>query len=299
MQTEKSLDLTSTIKTAKNSVFLRFASVLTIFLCLLALSSSPHTINISGLSANADYQQLTDFTWSYRAQSSSFSVVDNYTVSLRFSIGPTSEGSVWGTQRFKELVFSGSTTNTLQQQELLYSVQVLEYNTENVRYESDWISVNTRIPIYALDQTQGGQRLNSYRVYVRRKDGGVLTPSSMRPSVVTVYGGVYQLIPQETLPAEWLETTTYVPRTVATTTVVNPYYDDIVGTTPDLQPEIGGDAPEWFEQYDPNEQAWFIDVLDSGTDFITYYIRIALDLKFIWVFAGFVIVGCLLAWLLH
>lgn len=254
------------------------------------------------LSASADYSEFYDYSWSYRAVGSQFYIEDNSTVYVRFSIGSTAEGSSWGTQIFKEIIFSGSTTNTLQEQELLYSVQVLEYNTENVRYESDWIPVNTRIPIYALNQPQGSARLNSYRIYIRRRDGGVLTPSSMRPCVVTVYGNIYQNITQQTIPADWFETTTQTVPTVATTTIIPDGYNNSVGTVPQLSPDSLSDPPSWFAPFNPLDYQynyWFVDLITSGADFATYYLRIAADLKFIWVFAGFVIIGCLLAWLLH
>lgn len=100
------------------------------------------------------------------------------------------------------------------------------------------------------------------------------------------------------LPPSWLETTTQTYQTA--TTVTRPSaYDDLVGTVPALTPDVGGTPPAWFEQFNPMEQDWFIDIISGLADWFNVVNTIANQIPIFWVFGGFVITGLLLAWLLH
>ena len=100
------------------------------------------------------------------------------------------------------------------------------------------------------------------------------------------------------IPPEWFDNTTQTYQTV-TTVSIPVEYDDLVGTIPPLKPDIGGTPPNWFEQYNPLDYPWFIDVLVSFQDWFDMVTLVAGQMKIFWVFGGFVIIGLLLAWLLH
>lgn len=168
------------------------------------------------------FTNYTDFSWTYRCIGTQFTNVDNYTCSIRWSISPPESDHPYGGQRFNSITFNGSTTNNLQHQELEFSVQVLDYNTENVYFETDWYPVNTIVNIGAKPQLRGGERLNSYRVYIRRSDGSQLNRTSLNACICTVYGQRYQTVEEQTLPADWFATTTQTNVFIPLVTVTTP-----------------------------------------------------------------------------
>lgn len=194
------------------------------------------------LTTNA-YANYSDFSWQYRCIGTQFANVDNYTVSIRFSVAPYDSDSSYAGQRFNSITFNGSTTNNLQHQELEFSVQVLDYNTENIYYETDWYPVNTLVNIASRTQYRGGERLNSYRIYIRRADGSQLNRTSMNASVATVYGQTWQNVEEQTLPSDWFQTTTqtiptYTTQTTMVTTVDYESYLSTLTVPADVRPAI-------------------------------------------------------------
>lgn len=236
----------------------------------------------------------------YRPIGSQFTQVDNYTIYCQFSFEAWANPPFTG-GNMNALQFNGSTTNPLQHQELEFSVVVYRYGTSTVQFESDWYPTNTRVAIAAEWVAGGGGRENTYRVYVRRSDGSELNRLSMNPSVIYVYGNRTRNIveqTQQTLPSNWFSTTTQAVPTY--TTVTKPSaYDDLVGTVPALAPDVGGSPPSWFQQFNPMEQDWFVDVISSLADWFNIVNSIATQIPIFWVLGGFVITGLLVAWLLH
>lgn len=183
--------------------------------------------------------------------------------------------------------------------ELEYYLQVV--SGSSVFLESSWKSVN-ELQYFTWDW--GNHSLSSCYVsfYVRRVDQEPLPKSSLYMSSVFAYGfnDVDFEFPTQTtaIPPEWLDTTTQTYQT-ATTATRPAEYDDLVGTVPVLTPDVGGTPPSWFEQYNPMEQPWFVDIIASLADFTDIVTSVASQMQIFWVFAGFVIIGLLLAWLLH
>lgn len=255
----------------------------------------------SALTSKADYQVFENDVWrDYRPIGSQFSQLDNYTIYCQFSFEAWANPPFTG-GNMNAVQFNGSTTNPLQHQELEFSVVVYRYGTSTIQFESDWYPTNSRVAIAAEWVPGGGGRVNTYRVYVRRADGSELNRLSMNPSVVYVFGNRTRVISeqtQQTLPSNWFGTTTEAVPTYTTATKPAEY-DSLVGTVPALAPGVGGDPPSWFDRFNPINKDWFIDVLSSLDGFFDVVSIIASRFQFVWVIAGFVIVGCLLAWLLH
>lgn len=184
--------------------------------------------------------------------------------------------------------------------ELEYYVQLIQGNS--VIMESSWKSV-TELQFLSWDWNDHyylGACTVAY--YVRRVDLEPLNKSSLYMSSVFAYG--FNDVPFEyptqttAIPPEWLDTTTQTYQTA--TTVTRPAaYDDLVGTVPALTPDVGGTPPTWFEQFNPMEQDWFVDVISGLADWFNVVNNIANQIPIFWVLGGFVITGLLLAWLLH
>lgn len=185
--------------------------------------------------------------------------------------------------------------------ELEYYVQVVY--SPYVKMESSWKSVNElQYLTWDWDNHTRSDYCYIY-YYVRRVDGEPLSRSSLYPSSVFAYG--FNDVPFDievtqttAIPSDWLDNTTQTYQT-ATTATRPAAYDDLVGTVPALTPDVGGTPPSWFEQYNPMEQPWFVDIIASLADFTDIVTSVADQMKIFWVFGGFVITGLLLAWLLH
>lgn len=277
-------------ETGKNSVLWKSASVLMILACLLVLLLSLFTTNTRGLSANADYTESQTWNFSYR-NVSSWDIEDNYTISHRYYISPT---SATGYILYNKGVFNGSASSY----ELEYYVIIYQYNTNTKLLESEWMNINEEFNFAAFNVTQTNGF--AFRIYVRRKEDangnrGYLVPSDMNPSSVVFYGTRYFTIEQQTLPADWFATTTATYQTVATTTVVDPAYNTQVGTVPPLDSNNGA-PPSWFNSFDVRN---ITSVFSNIGQFALIYTRVASDLGFIWILCGFFIIGGLLGWLLH
>lgn len=117
-------------------------------------------------------------------------------------------------------------------------------------------------------------------------------------ATIIVTKNVVDPVQTTAIPPDWLDNTTQTYQTV--TTVTKPAdYDDLIGTVPVLTPDDGGSPPSWFDQFNPTNKPWFVDILSSLTDWTDVVTVIAGQMKIFWVFGGFVVIGLLLAWLLH
>ena len=238
--------------------------------------------------ATDTYEQVAYRDLTYWRIGSQYTVETNEKVSTRITLNPPTESTI----HITSVCFNGTTTNG---DELEYFARVYNYNSDYVVSESEWLPANTWCNVFEISYPVGGSPSGTLEIWVRRKDGGILTPSSMDRTLVTMRNYYTYEIPYQTYPADWFATTTQVPQTVTTVTCPAEY-DDLVGTVPVLTPDVGGTPPEWFDQYNPIDKPWFIDILSSLADFTDVVTNISADMQIFWVFAGFVITGLLLAW---
>lgn len=184
--------------------------------------------------------------------------------------------------------------------ELEYYIQY-EIGSNNY-VETDWQT--TRKPVDVAYRWDESSTYGIYvYVYVRRVDGedfNYYDPETSRLFANGIRISEQEIEIQQTtaIPPEWLDTTTQTYET-ATTATRPAAYDDLVGTVPALSPDVGGTPPAWFEQYNPMEQPWFVDIITSLADWFDMVTVISGQMKIFWVFGGFIITGLLLAWLLH
>lgn len=242
------------------------------------------------------YTQTYDKVWSKDISGGSYlwSVVDDYTLKYTFF-------GVYGREdsRNNSVSAVGIQTSCIGGYELKYYIKTSLY-TSGVS-ESAWSSTNDLI--YCgynwNDHTSSLEYVIEF--YVSRVDGEMLVPNRMKQTSFFVYGFSEEEIQEggtTAIPPDWLDTTTQTYETA--TTVTRPAeYDDLVGTVPVLAPDVGGTPPSWFDQYNPINKPWFIDILSSLTDWFDMVTVVAGQMKIFWVFGGFVVIGLLLAWLLH
>lgn len=249
------------------------------------------------LQSNAASYVTNEKTWGDdNIRPSDWYQVDNYTVRFSLSIPPNENGyNNFITACGMSVSYSGGA-------ELEYYVK-LNYGSVGTYIESSWKSVNE------LQHIVWDWRGHSYnnnctiQFYVRKVDQSTISLGSFRRAGAFVYG--YNDVPLDiqvtqttAIPSDWFDNTTQTYQTV--TTVSRPSeYDDLVGTVPALTPDIGGTPPSWFEQFNPMEQPWFVDIISSLADFTDIVTSVASQMQIFWVFGGFVITGLLLAWLLH
>lgn len=242
------------------------------------------------------YTQTFDKVWSKNIPggSSQWSIVDNYTLKYTF----------WGVKgRDNGLNNSvsavGIQTSCQGGYDLKYYIKTSLYTTGVS--ESSW-TPSTEL-IYSGYNWNNHTSSDEYVIefYVSRVDGDMLPRGIMYQTSFFVYGFTEQEVQEggtTAIPSDWLDTTTQTYQT-ATTATRPAAYDDLVGTVPALTPDVGGTPPSWFEQYNPMEQPWFVDIIASLADFTDIVTSVAAQMQIFWVFGGFVITGLLLAWLLH
>lgn len=117
-------------------------------------------IGSGALSASADYTESQTWTFSYR-NISAWDIEDNYTISHRYYISPT---SATGYISYNKGVFNGSAGSY----ELEYYIIIYQYNSNIKLLETEWMNVNQEFNFAAfnVNQTNG----LAFRVYVRRKE---------------------------------------------------------------------------------------------------------------------------------
>lgn len=248
------------------------------------------------LSASADYRQTSERTWVREAPYSDWTAVDAYTITNWVKITPYTQDY----ERENYVQNCGLQIGVSGGYELEYYV-TLQYGSDTIS-EGNWKSTK-ELQYVGYDWDNHGNTGNAYvNYYVRRVDGQPLSKSDIENTVLFVNGYSVEYVQESAgttaIPPEWFDNTTQTYETV-TTVSVPAEYDDLVGTIPSLDSDIGGTPPSWFEQYNPINYPWFIDVLVSFQDWFDMVTLVAGQMKIFWVFGGFVIVGLLLAWLLH
>lgn len=242
------------------------------------------------------YTQTFDKVWSKNIPggSSQWSIVDDYTLKYTFY-------GVYGRDNeFNNSVSAvGIQTGTRGGYELKYYIKTSLYTTGVS--ESSWTPVTSLI--YSGYNFNNHTTANEYVIefYVSRVDGEMLPRGIMTQTSFFVYGFSEVEIQEggtTAIPPDWLDTTTQTYQTVTTVTLPAEY-DDLVGTVPVLTPDVGGTPPSWFDQYNPTNKPWFIDIISSLADFTDIVTIVSGDMEIFWVFGGFVIIGLFLAWLLH
>lgn len=242
------------------------------------------------------YTQTYDRVWSKSlpSGSSQWSIVDDYTLKYTF-------WGVYGRENGLDNTVSAVGIQTSYQGgvELKYYIKTSQASTGIS--ESSWTPSEQLI--YTGWNWNNHTSSSEYIIefYVSRVDGDQIVRGRMYQTSFFVYGFTEQEVQEggtTAIPPDWLDTTTQTYQT-ATTATRPAAYDDIVGTVPVLTPDVGGTPPSWFEQFNPMEQPWFVDIISSLADFTSIVIIIAEQMKIYWVFGGFVITGLLLAWLLH
>ena len=248
------------------------------------------------LTSKADYRQTSEKSWVRQAYYYDWSVQDEYTISSFVLINPyTADYS-----RENYVQSCGLQIGVSGGYDLEYYITV-QYGS-NIRAEGSWKNVN-ELQYVGYDWDDHGDSGNAYiNYYVRRVDGQPLSRNDIENTLLFVNGYSVEYVPQSVqttaIPSDWLDTTTQTYETA--TTVTRPaVYDDLVGTVPSLTPNIGGTPPSWFDQYNPMNKPWFIDILTSLADWFDMVTVVAGQMKIFWVFGGFVVIGLLLAWLLH
>lgn len=192
---------------------------------------------VGSLTSKADYYISSSYNINTRISTANqWSVVDNYTIRAS-SAGGQDVPFNYEYLSWDNVCFSGDSGNNYK---LEYYVEVYEYNTNNKLFESGWTPNNT--PVRVVSRTWGGTGTSKRQrvlIYVRRNefnDQGErrwLVPSDMSPCGFAQNFIGYSMVTQETLPSEWLETTTQsvVDPLETYTTIVNgsdvPDYDDL------------------------------------------------------------------------
>ena len=237
------------------------------------------------LTSKADYYTSSTYNINTRISTSNqWAVVDNYTIRAS-SAGGQAVPFDYEYLSWDNVCFSGDSGNNYK---LEYYVEIYEYNTNNKLFESGWTPNNT--PVRVVSRTWGGTGLAQRQrvvIYVRRNefnDQGErrwLVPSDMSPCGFAQNFIGYSKVTQETLPAEWLETTTQ--------TIVDPLetYTTIVG---------GSDVPDYDEL---NSQLVVPHNIEVAVLHIFDVIDTLMSLRYMTFLVCFSIVMALLVWLLH
>ena len=231
---------------------------------------------LGALTTKADYYNFFTEYSTKRIDSGQWSIENNNLISYRFSM---SINSLY-TYCPRYFTFTGTTTNN---DELEFGVQTVTFNTNNVLFETDYYPSNTRLSIYSSWITPVQSNPNdSFIIYVRRKDGGIITPSSMENSSLLIECSYRETIVETTaIPQDWFETTT--------ASFQNPMdtYTTIIPTDYDIS----------SSQYDPLLE--IPSKIDTAINFIILGFGRIMNFKYISFVVCFVLIVGLVAWLIH
>ena len=174
------------------------------------------------------------------------------------------------------LTFQGTDVNN---NELEFAIIERQYGYwSSSVLETGYYPVNTNINLSGLFRPN--ERF-AYTIYVRRADGGILTPSDMERSVIVLYINGQQTVKQTTaLPNSWFGTT--VP------TISSPI-DTVTTVRTDMVIDETGVSNSL--EYPP--------VIESALVQLMSIISTVLTLKYIRFLLGFAIITGLIAWFLH
>lgn len=229
------------------------------------------------LTTKADYNQHFDSSYQRVITSGQWHIENNEIISYNFYLPlPTS-----GRRKPTGVIWSGTTTNN---DVLEYGIIQRNYNSSYTYQETNYFDCNTLIPVYGNYQSFTDNTADQYAwtLYVKRKDGGVLTPSSMETSVVSVELYVESVVVYTTaIPQDWLTGTVGNYTTdFATMTTVVPTVCDI----------------------DDTEFNAFIDIpnkIVAGINLCILGVGSLLNLKYVTFLVCFVLIVGLIAWLIH
>lgn len=174
------------------------------------------------------------------------------------------------------MTFQGTDVNN---NELEFAIIERQYGyPSSSLLETGYYPVNTNIGLTGLFRPN--ERF-AYTVYIRRKDGGILTPSDMERSLIILYINGQQTVKQTTaIPESWLNTT--VP------TISSPI-DTVTTVRTDMVIDETGVSNSL--EYPP--------VIESALVQLMSIISTVLTLKYIRFLLGFAIITGLIAWFLH
>lgn len=196
----------------------------------------------STLTSKADYSQYFTVPVTISKIGSQWSIENNTLLSARFFLNPPSSTSPYINWRTYEMSYIGTTHNNDQ---LEYGVIVYRYGTNTILTETDFYDSGTTIPIYGEADVRGSSApACTYEVYIRRKDGGILTPSDMEQSTVSFMQiRNYEVVYTTAIPQNWLETTTqsiptYTTQTTMVTTVDYESFLTTLTVPVDIRPAI-------------------------------------------------------------
>lgn len=209
-------------------------------------------------------------------------------------------GSGGSTHLYKEIPLVGDGTSTYNVFQMTFAgeyyggaalqwaVEIMDSsgNTRLYTTGAQYYDVNQMLVVGLPNVTpaQYGQHTDIvYRchIWVKKKNGGNIERSDMYASNFTWYFNRSEEVEENTLPAEWLETTTYyIDNPLSTVTTVIPSDYDI--TTQDVDPFL--DIPE---------------KITAAMQGCIFWLGRLLNLKYVTFLLCFVLVVGLVAWLIH
>ena len=234
------------------------------------------------LTTKADYFQFNDWFTPKVINSGQWSIENNQIISYSgYYDSRTLRDDL--EVRFNQVIWNGTNNNN---DELEYGVIFREYNNGSPVdvTESEFVSSGTPIQAYSVWQNNETSinQFFAFKIFVRRKDGGILTPSDMEASIINLYAVTRSYIVQTTaIPQNWLETTT--------ATFQNPMdtYTTVIPTDYDIS----------SSQYDPLLE--IPSKIDTAINFVILGFGRIMNFKYITFVICFVLIVGLVAWLLH
>lgn len=233
------------------------------------------------LTTKADYTNYDTYYEGLSVNSGQWDYDSNTVLYYNFSAQPPSYPVLQ--KRCISVFFNGTTTNN---DDLEFGVITRLWNdtyTGTALSETSWFPANTEVFVRGNILRYTDQYPSTaFTVFVRRKDGGILTPSSMEASVIMLHNDRQVNIEQTTaIPNDWVTGTSQSFQTdVTTMTTVVPTICDI----------------------DDNEFNAFIDIpnkIVAGLNLCIMGIGSLLNLKYVTFTICFVLIVGLIAWLIH
>lgn len=224
------------------------------------------------LITNADYNVSEYRDLTYWRIGSQYTVQTNEKVSTRITLNPPTVNTLYITS----VCFNGTTTNG---DELEYFARVYNYNSSYIVSETEWLPANEWCNIFEISYAPNSNPSGTLEIWLRRKDGGILTPSSLDRTLVTMRARYSTRV--QTPPADFYATTT--------ATFQNPMdtYTTIIPTDYDIS----------SSQYDPLLE--IPSKIDTAINFIILGFGRIMNFKYISFVVCFVLIVGLVAWLIH
>lgn len=221
----------------------RIAPIFLTVLAVLPFLLNAEKLGRSVLTTKADYTQYDTYYEGMSVISSQWQYDSNTVIYRNFYASPPSYPVLQ--KRCISVAFNGTTVNN---DELEFGVITRQWNedyTGTALSETSWFPANTEVYVRGnILRNTDEYPTTAYTVFVRRKDGGILTPSSMEASVIMLHNDRQINIEQTTaIPQNWLETTTqsnptYTTQTTMLTTVDYEQYLSTLTVPVDARPAI-------------------------------------------------------------